>query len=526
MCRGICRGVEMAKIEEILTKELLEQLTAEDKGRSLVDGGGLTGKVHVGRDGGITVPFTYQFRAGKKRREKRCGTWPQKSLSKIRAERNSLRSMVASGIDPIEANKDSLIDKERAKQARLEQIAIEKALAVAKLKADSELTMDDLFQRWDAIHGAQIDPSWRATRRSLWRCHLSPCLGSKKISGVSIGVFYQHFDQMVLDGKGTSARKALTFLKQVVSWGLQRQLVPSGHELLSLTQPVKLKVVSEEQRVENFNLDTFLAKNGLEIIGEDAEFGKAGRAINFDELVILLSEILPISKQSITGICIIRFMLATGIRASEAIKMRWVWVNTDRRLVMFPAGAMKARKRHDVHLSDYALKQLEIMRSLRINDFVFPAPIKENSPVLRGNVGTDINKRQFYIEVGEPEELFHNRIRARFKSRRAKSEMQLYNLPNGKWTLYDIRRTVATRLCELIGEEWTVVERILSHAPVNTNPATLRYVRFASWPDRCWVLDVLGEVLALCEAGDLLRVNSLIEECRLRAPSIARPSAN
>ncbi|QKJ67306.1 tyrosine-type recombinase/integrase [Deefgea piscis] len=511
----------MAKIEEILSKDLLDKLSTQDKGRSLKDGGGLTGVVHVDRGGGISVAFTYQFRVGKKRREKRCGTWPLKSLSKIRAERNRLRSLVSSGVDPIESAKDALIDAEREKQARLEQIKVEDALAQAQLVAAAELTMDDLFQSWDAHHGAQIDPSWRATRRSLWRCHISPCIGKKKISTVTAGEFFRHFDQMILDGKVGSARRALTFLKQVISWGLQRQLVASGHELLSLSLPVKLKVVSDDQKIENFNLEKFIAKNGAAIIGEDAEYGKAGRAIHFNELTILLSSRLPSSMQAITGKCIIRFMLATGIRASEAVKMRWAWISREECLIVFPAGAMKARKRHDVHLSPFALKQLEIMSELRINDFVFPAPIKENSSVLRGNVGSDITTRQFYCEDGESDEQYRKRLEVRLKNHRSRKEATLYNLPNGKWTLYDLRRTVATRLCELIGEDWGVVERILAHAPANTNSVTPKYARFASWNNRCWALNILGDALMLCEAGDDSRVNNFVLECQKRAPQIA-----
>jgi integrase len=85
--------------------------------------------------------------------------------------------------------------------------------------------------------------------------------------------------------------------------------------------------------------------------------------------------------------------------------------------------------------------------------------------------------------------------------RRAKQDYDLYNLPGGKWTLYDLRRTVATRMEEL-GVERDMVARVLAHARPDAK-TTGRYARHTHWEQRCKTLDLLGSALEHCENGQL-----------------------
>ncbi|WP_374555093.1 hypothetical protein [Aquitalea pelogenes] len=93
----------------------------------------------------------------------------------------------------------------------------------------------------------------------------------------------------------------------------------------------------------------------------------------------------------------------------------------------------------------------------------------------------------------------------RMKCCRAKQDYGLYNLPGGKWTFYDLRRTVATRMEEL-GIERDMVARVLVHARPDAK-TTGRYARHTHWEQRCKTLDLLGSALELCANGQL----SLVE---------------
>ncbi len=370
----------------------------------------------------------------------------------------------------------------------------EVAQTLAKIEAEKarRLTMNDLYARWDSTHGLTIDPHSRLVRRSHWHCYLGPAIGGVLIEEASKNAVMAAYDAAVANGKANTARDALGLLVQLIKWGVERGLVAEDHKLRLFKKPARKTKISEDQRPENFNANDFIAKHGDEVIGQDGEEGKAGRALQFCELTELLQKKLPESAQAMTGKCIVRYMLATGVRASQAVKLRWDWVSMERRMVIYPTGSMKKHKMHHVHLSDFAFQQLLQMQSIRTNDFVFPAPIKAVSHVLRSNVSTDITTRQHYADED---------LAKRMTKSRARSQYNLYNLSGGRWTLYDLRRTTATRLMELTGADWDVVKRVLAHSQKAQHGETDKYVRFSRWEERCAALDQWGAALAECESG-------------------------
>ncbi|AXK39317.1 tyrosine-type recombinase/integrase [Crenobacter cavernae] len=499
----------MARAESKLTIKKLATLKPRDKGEVLRDGGGLVGIVGVAKDGEtVTVRFTYQYRDGVRRREKSCGVWTHddrrdkvpgsKGLAEIRTERDRLRALVKAGIDPIQ--------QEEQERERQEQELAERQRALVKQKEAERregeaMTMDGLYELWDANHGATLEPHWRAVRRSHWRCHVSPVIGAHKVHHADKQPMLLHYDRMVRKGKEVTARRVLALLKQVIAWGVERQHVADDHPLTRLTIPKKQRTVRADQLPENFDIQQYLNARGDEAVGSDLEDSLAGRALPFAELVTLFNDRLPKATQAITGTHLMRLMLATGIRSSEAVRLRWQWIDLDRRLMIIPAGSMKKRKMHHIHLSSFAVRQLEEMRAIRTGDFVFPAPRKENDHILRTNVGNDISSRQFYRAADESDEAFAARLAKRMVCRRSRKDYDLYNLPGGKWTLYDLRRTVATRLEEL-GIERDMVGRVLAHAQPDAK-TTGRYARHSHWEQRCKALDLLGVALDMCEAGEL-----------------------
>lgn len=326
----------MAEVNK-LTIKALEALKPSDKGRALRDGGGLLGVVYVSRDHvTISVRFTYQYRVGAKRREAPCGVWVRedrqgyvngsKTIGDIRKKRDELRLAISQGYDP-------LAEQAKAKaQKQLEEIATaaaenakhaEEAMQAEVIAEDVKretlaLKMDDLYEAWDANHGATLETHWRVVRRSHWRCHISPVIGSEKVEHAAMQAVMQHYDHMVADGKEVTARRVLALLKQVMAWGVERQYVSATHSLAHMVLPKKSRTLRADQLPENFNLSEFLAMHGEEAIGADIEDNLAGRALRFDELVVLLHDRLPRSTQALTGKHMVKLMLSTGIRASEA----------------------------------------------------------------------------------------------------------------------------------------------------------------------------------------------------------------
>ncbi|GAA5784370.1 tyrosine-type recombinase/integrase [Chitiniphilus shinanonensis] len=477
---------------------------------SLNDGGGLFVRIRQRANG--TMQKTFVFRLGNLRHtigeadQRSLGGEGSITLQHARTEAMRLRP-AKKGDNPIASKRDAerLEAEERARRQAEEEAQqqrklaeIEAALAAECLEA-AAMTMDQLFKAWDANHGAMLDPHWRAVRQSHWRCHISTVVGNCKVHRTDKQAMLLHYDKLVRLGKEETARRVLALLKQVISWGIERQYVADDHPITRLVLPKKQRMVKADQRPDNFSIDDYLAARGDDAVGSDLEDALAGRALQFAELITLFQEKLPRSTQAQTGTCLMRLMLSTGIRSSEAVRLRWQWINLERKLMIIPAGSMKKRKMHHVHLSDFSIQQLEAMLAIRTGDFVFPAPRKENDHVLRTNVGNDISSRQFYRSTDETDEQFGARLAKRMTCRRSRKNFDLYNLPGGKWTLYDLRRTVATRLEEL-GIERDMVGRVLAHARPDAK-TTGRYARHNHWERRCQALDLLGEALMACEAG-------------------------
>src|SRR5690606_25621409 len=112
----------------------LNAITADWKGDTLSDGGGLSGEVRVGDDG-VSVRFKYAFRWEGKVRWFQCGTWPTVELGEIRARRDAARDQVAAGINP---NDKKLADRIEA------QKAVEETIAEAKRQEAQNKTFADL----------------------------------------------------------------------------------------------------------------------------------------------------------------------------------------------------------------------------------------------------------------------------------------------------------------------------------------------------------------------------------------------
>ena len=114
-----------------LTAKELEALTEQDVGTVIRDEGSLSGRVSL-RKKGVAIPFYFQFRWEGIYTRFSCGTWPNKSLTEIRKERNEARDLVAKGINPNE-NKRAGTVRQKAELAA--------QLAEADRQKSKELTL-------------------------------------------------------------------------------------------------------------------------------------------------------------------------------------------------------------------------------------------------------------------------------------------------------------------------------------------------------------------------------------------------
>ena len=161
----------------MLTVKELEALTPADHGRSLSDGGSLTGKVYAGGAGNVSVHFRWYYKSAGKMRTVRLGTWPAMTIADIRKARNQMRVQVEKGVDPIEASKSNRLAKQsQAEVAKLkaqadaaEAVQTQLARLAAQAAEQARMTVRQLFDRWHqldlrnrVLKGADVKRSFEA----------------------------------------------------------------------------------------------------------------------------------------------------------------------------------------------------------------------------------------------------------------------------------------------------------------------------------------------------------------------------
>jgi hypothetical protein len=152
------------QVKQSISEVTLSRLTAADDNRTVRDGSGLSGKVHVTRDGAVSVHFRYRFDGTP--REATLGAWPRDSLDTIRDRFEEIRLRVSHGTDPA-GRKQAVAVKLKQEQDDIER------------RREQQLTFGDLYAVWQAeglVHkdgGKQI--------RSFCERHLLPLLGHTKL---------------------------------------------------------------------------------------------------------------------------------------------------------------------------------------------------------------------------------------------------------------------------------------------------------------------------------------------------------
>ena len=88
------------QVKQSISEVTLSRLTAADDNCTLRDGSGLSGKVHVTRDGAVSVHFRYRYRFDNKAREATLGAWSRDTLDAIRERFEEVRLRASRGTDP------------------------------------------------------------------------------------------------------------------------------------------------------------------------------------------------------------------------------------------------------------------------------------------------------------------------------------------------------------------------------------------------------------------------------------------
>lgn len=361
------------------------------------DGGGLWVRVLPVEKGG-TINFYYRFTIEGRERRYNCGTYPATRLAEARKRRDAARDLVARGIDPVE-------------QMRLEKLANAADLAAEKM----EKTVHELFADWDTVYLAVNRKDKGDGVRAPMTLHILPAIGHLRAKDVRIAHIIKALDAVVAGGARRTANMLLSCLRQMFRHGMARGIVETD-PTLGLTK----KQVGGKETPKTRNLSV-------------AELEE-------------LATKLPSSGMDTRMQAAIWLLLATGARVGELTGGRWTHVDEAVRTWYIPPENSKNGRAHVIDLSDFALRQIAVLKKFRESDYLI-AGRKAGEPMDEKTISKAIRDRIRQVPL-------KNRTR----------RTGTLALSGGGWSTHDLRRTFSSRLGDL-GVAPHVIERCLNHVP-------------------------------------------------------------
>jgi len=430
-----------------LTVKQLDALATTDNGSRLADGGGLYGIVRAGPTG-ASVLFRWRYRFGGKLKDFNCGTWPGKSLADIRESRRQAEAILKTSADPM-AERQAERLKAQADQA--EAITIQESRLADIAAQSARMTVKELFERWERLELKTRKDKGSEVRRCFEK-DVFPTLGDIAAEDLKRGTIATTLDAVVVRGAPIIARNLLGDIRQMYGYAIKRGFV-------------------ENDPTSHLKRDDF---------GKKVE---RDRVLSDDEIK-LLSKKLPNAELQPASIAAIWIMLSTCCRVGEISQSRWEHIDLKAGTWWIPPDNAKNGKEHTVNLSEFTKAHFETLKKLatgedkKLSPWVLPAS-HHDGHVCKRSLSKQIGDRQ----RGNKEPM-KNRTKA----------TQALELPRGKWTPHDLRRTGATLMGSL-GVRPDVIEKCLNH--VEQNRLVRIYQRQTLRAEQADAWRLLGERLEL-----------------------------
>ncbi len=402
--------------------------------------------------------------------------YPQTSLAEARSEAVKQRADVSEGTDLI-VQKQEKIATQKAKQA---------AIALANIPA---VTFRDVFNQWRATelkshtskdgkrHGRKDNGLY-----ALQQCerHVFPLIGDMPITKIKKADVFKVLDARLEAGTQRTANMILADLKQLFRFAMDREII----EINPVASLKKERVGgADNRRTRNLSPDEIRA----------------------------LSAAMPKSKLSLRSQLAIWIALATGVRVGElmgVVRSDTTLSHKQLRQVADTCGAKfgivnretktwylsdsKNTRDHTIHLSAFALKQFDALFNLSEHDaWLFP-DTSGQKPVCKKSFGKQLADRQRYDKPAmEGRALATNAL----------------ELPGGRWTAHDLRRTAGT-LMATRGHSGDVVNECLNH--VQSDPMSRTYLQTRREKEQVVAFEDLGayltEILEGVPAGNVVQL--------------------
>lgn len=336
-----------------------------------------------------------------------------------------------------------------------ERLAAEASAA----KQAARLTIRELFCRWETLELRTRKDKGAEIRRTFEK-DVFPTLGEVAAEDVKRSMVAACLDSIVERNAPIIARNMLGDLRQMFGFAIKREYV-------------------ENDPTSHLKRDDFGKKVERERVLDEVE-------------IKLLHKMLSAADMQEASIAACWIMLSTCCRVGEISQAQWAHIDLEAGTWRIPSDNAKNGKEHTVYLSSFAISHFQTLKHLvesaakgktgkvapETSPWVLPASHRDGHVCVK-SLAKQIGDRQRGIK--EP---MKNRTRLTTS----------LELPRGKWTPHDLRRTGAT-LMGALGVRPDVIEKCLNH--VEQNRLVRIYQRQTLVAEQAEAWRILGERLEL-----------------------------
>ncbi|MBL1271937.1 MAG: tyrosine-type recombinase/integrase [Oceanospirillales bacterium] len=200
-------------------------------------------------------------------------------------------------------------------------------------------------------------------------------------------------------------------------------------------------------------------------------------------------KLLPESGLSLNLQCAVHILLGTGCRGIELFKGRWDHLNFDNNTWLIPGENSKNEDPIIIYLSEYSKKWFsELYKLTGHTNWIMPGKSKKRPHMIPKILSKAVCERQRHPDAPQ-------------KKGRTKNHSTLI-LPDGHWTVHDLRRTAATQM-QMLDVPADIIDACQNHRPTGVRR---RYQHGESMNQMRIAWDLLGCSLA-AKADECTRVS-------------------
>lgn len=349
------------------------------------------------RSGSQTKSWLYRPYLNGKQIKITLGAYPAMTLAQAREAHAEAIELVKQGIDPRYVRK--------TEKTNNEQMPI----------------FSELWENWLSFRETSkpIGARTLADYKGTYRRHLEQGLGSVRVCDLSRSYLFAHLSK-VRQSSAEGVRKGLIILNMTLDHATLQGLIELNPA--RLLKPAMFGASMAKPR------ERWLSQDELQRLWKTLEEATAGGgSVSTGGKGIASSVVL---SHAIANT--LKLIILTGVRRSEAVKMRWDQINGDR----WTIPETKNGKSHVVTLHPLALSILKKQRIISEGAFVFESTSNQGFPITGDAVTRALERlRKKYLAELEP------------------------------FSPHDLRRSVATGCAEYLDAPERLIERLLNLIP-------------------------------------------------------------